>query len=269
MDKERGKGKYDGFTYYKSHIFANDDSSYNKFNADYFTNFAKKYAHVDNSQNCVLDLQGGSGKWGSLVAKALKAKKCVVTEYSEGMAEFGRTLHNPDEVEFHHLDFNTSLTSENITKNKYCAIIIKEAIHFADKGYSEKLMNFFRDHCTQDAFILCNGVIRTRHWKVKPEELPKTCLENLENLAYDDIDFADEIKLISEDRKLNVNYDILAVPYHWPLEEYTYFLKNRSWSSFRTVPQEELDACVQNQVDKKNEWVKYDVYFAYINITKK
>lgn len=266
MDKERGKGKYDGFTYYKSHIFNNNDSSYNKFNSNIFTELTKTLSNNDNSEYYVLDLQGGYGKWGNLVAKNIKAKKCIVTDYSEKMIEFGKTIYDEDEVEYYNLDFNSSLTDENIIKNKYCAIIIKEAIHFSEKGYSEKLIKFFKDYCTKEAIIICCGVIRTRNWKVLPEELPKTCIANLDNLVYDDIDFLNEVKLNEE---VKVEYEILPVPYHMPIEEYITFLKNRSWSSFRTVPEEEIDNCLNKQIDEKKEWVKFEVYFAYIHITNK
>ena len=88
MEKAKDISKYDGFSYYKPKLYSDPNSNHNLFFSNYFINFAKKYDKVDNSEYCILDLQGAYGKWGNIIAKQLGAKKCIVTDYSENMIEY-------------------------------------------------------------------------------------------------------------------------------------------------------------------------------------
>jgi len=270
MDKDRGANKYDGFKYYQSKLYTDPESSYNSHYANYFKSFCKQYENVDNSQYCIFDLQGAYGKWGCMIKNLVGAKKCIVTDYSDGMVEYGKTIQPEDEAEFYNLGFDESLTDERVTKHKYCGVLIKEAIHFTQPGYAEKLMNFLKNHCTENAFILCNGVLTTKYWKETPIYFPPTAIESLKNMKYDDIDFANECKELTKDNKeICVQYKIEPIRYKWSLEDFVIFLANRNWSCMRPVPEEELQQYIEFAKNQKLAEIEYDIYYGFIEIFKK
>ena len=269
MDKERGENKYDGFAYYKPKLYSDPNSSYNTFFTNYLTDFCKKYEDIHNSEYYFLDLQGAYGMWGNMISKKIGAKKCIVTDYSEGMIEYGKTLYPESEAEFYNADFEKSLTDERITKYKYCGIIIKEAIHFTDAGYSARLMDFFKKHCTENAFIICVGLSKPKYWAEVTDFIPHSAMKEITDMRYDIIDFADEFREMTKNESgYKVESRIEPVPYIWLLDDFVYFLQNRSWSCFRVISEEELNEYIEKAKKKENNQIKFDIYYGISEITK-
>jgi len=269
MEKGKDSSKYDGFSYYKPKLYSDPNSSYNSFYTNYFVNFAKKYEKVDNSEFCFLDLQGAYGKWGNLISKQLGAKKCIVTDYSENMVEYGKTLYPENEAEFYALDFEKSLTDERITKYKYCGILIKEAIHFTDEGFAARLLEFFKKHCTENAFILCPNHCKAKYWKDISEYLPPTFMKEIDKTRYDSMDLADDFRELTKNEKgFKIESKVEPVLHDWTKEDFIYFLEKRMWSMLRVVPEDELNIYIEKAKKVEAENIGFNHYCVFAEISK-
>ena len=257
---------YNGEEYYNSYLYG-AESPIKKFNDEYFSKLASEFKHFDNSNYCVLDLQGGDGYWGLKIAKILNAKKSICTDFTKSMIDMGSKKYSSEKIEFYNLGFEESLTDERILKEKYCAIIIKEAIHFSNPGYAQKLYNFLNNNCSENFFLSCNGLIRTKHWKTVPDVFPKPFMDYLNLHPNDSWDFAEEMKKISGEKDLIIKKELHELLYEFPFEAFKYFLEKRCWSGFNLCSDEEIQTAINKQKNDSGI-VRYTFGNCYVVITK-
>jgi hypothetical protein len=202
---------------------------------------------LDNSDKYILDLGGGNGYYGLLILKILKAKKVICYEPNLTMIEAGKSKFSTelDSIEYVPSKMEDILLNKTHLKHKYCCILVKEAIHFSNSDFFEKLLNF----CDTNLYgkLLLLGAPNYKYWKKEPC-LPKSAIKAIENINFDIIKCKDILtkKYNSNEFIKKIVFSLEEVAFKFTFLQYESFMINRSWSFLLKSTDLEIKETIEN-----------------------
>ena len=258
---------YDGQAYYSSYMY-NEKSDFFTFEENYLKNLCENFKENDYSNYSVLDLQGGDGLWGLYLSKLLKAKKCVCVDYTQSMLDVGIKKYKEENMEFYNLSFEDSMSDQRVLKEKYCCVLIKGAIHYSKPIFASQFLEFIKENCTDNSFIIISGFVNNNKFKDIVNVLPETFMNLMNNRSNRPDDFVDELARLDTDKELDIKKDYQKIEYTYPFDEFKAFLEKRSWSGLELCSEDEISNAIEKQRNDTG-FVKFSLWSCYILITKK
>jgi len=258
LKKEYEEGKLVSFSdnFYEMKILSEESDLFTQITS-HIKDTTTEIQKNDNSESYVLDLGGGKGNYGVYATKILKAKKLIVYDVSESLINLGKSLYG-DSVEYVQAKFEEVFEKEK--SRTFCYIFVKEAIHFSNKDFYYKLLNFCMTNLKGKLCVV--GIPRLANW-IETPPYPPSALTALNNLTLDVVDCFEIAKkeLIAEESEKkvsNINLVYKNINYNTPFDEFSTLLLNRRWSFFTKCSDEELQSHLEKLKEKNSSLVEYN-----------